>query len=113
MFLDDLHGAGLCHRDIRLDNIVRCSNTYMVIDLELAASADKLVFWSSSALPPDVDARVRGFHFMDDLWQLGKMIRQIEVYHDAITHSIFELAERLVGRHIKTAAEALESLGSL
>lgn len=86
----------------------------MVIDLELAARNDQFVFWTSRALPPDVAARARGFNFLDDLWQLGMMIRGTENdQQDAINRQIYELAEGLVQRTLNSAADALGSLAHL
>ena len=114
-FLEDFHSAGFCHRDIRLDNVIRCSDTYVVIDLELAARADQPVFWRSDALPFDVAARSRVYGQLDDLWQLGKLIRRVElaVAEDAVASQIRHLASRLVQRDVPSARAALEALQHL
>jgi serine/threonine protein kinase len=111
--LEDLHRADYCHRDIRLDNIMRCANTYVVIDLELAARADQHVFWRSDALPPEVAAGARVFGQLDDLWQLGKLSLGVELVEDGVLRRIHHLARRLVQRDVPSAREALEALQCL
>lgn len=80
-FLEGLHGAGFCHRDIRVDNVIRCDRVYKVIDLELADFSGQRVFWESDALPPS--AKTGPYVFAHDLWQVGSMIdvllREVDV----------------------------------
>lgn len=111
-FLRDLHAAGFCHRDLRQDNIIRCGSTFRVIDMEMAARIDRPVFWDSTSLPADI--KDRGFRADDDLWQLGRMILNVDPPRpDPRVAAIHSLAERLVQRNLVTADEALATLAEI
>lgn len=111
----DFHDAGYCHRDIRLDNVVRCFNRYLVIDLEVAGPLGERVFWHSNTLPPDVAAGTRGFDPLDDLWQLGNLIRRVELAgaQDGVARQVYDMAGRLLQRDIPSATAALNVLSDL
>ena len=114
LFLQALHEAGFCHRDIRIDNVIRCAGAYTVIDLELAAANNQPVFWASAALPEGVSPAGRAYVHTDDLWQLGRMIlRLVGVGADERSIAIRRVAEDLVDGRVASARDALQLVSQI
>ena len=43
-----IHGYGFVHRDIRLDNFLKVTDGWLLIDWELAGRADQMVWWKGT-----------------------------------------------------------------
>ncbi|CAL8466425.1 g5961 [Coccomyxa elongata] len=80
--LRPLHEAGYVHRDIRMDNIVRYFQQWILIDWELAGRVDQTVWWEGNCnlLPDPVRLRQHPYTAQTDLWQVGKLIISQQVF---------------------------------
>ncbi|BDA48582.1 probable crinkler effector protein 8 [Coccomyxa sp. Obi] len=98
-----LHEAGYVHRDIRVDNIVKYFQQWVLIDWELAGRVDQDVWWEGSALPEPVRLHQRPYTVKTDLWQVGKlmMTQQVVASREA---KLF--AQKLVNGDFQSAAQA-------
>lgn len=68
--LVQLHAHGLVHRDIRIANVVRAGGEWVLIDWELAGTADQLLPFDIARVPEPVRSKTRPYTFKDDLWQV-------------------------------------------
>ncbi|CAL8466510.1 g6046 [Coccomyxa elongata] len=78
--LRPLHEAGYVHRDIRMDNIVKYFQQWLLIDWELAGRVDQLVWWEGKLLPEPVRLHQHPYTIQTDLWQVGKLILSQQVF---------------------------------
>ena len=66
-----LHREGLVHRDLRLPNVYRFGDSWLVSDWELAAPAGLQVPYKIKRLPEDVKSGREVYTYRHDLWQVG------------------------------------------
>lgn len=69
-----LHALGLCHRDIRRDNIIWYKGEWLLIDWELAGPADEKLPYRIKRVPDEVAARVQPYTKQCDLWQVRRLL---------------------------------------
>ena len=101
--LSDLHANKICHRDIRMANILRSGKDWILIDFELAGKDGDDVFWSSSTL-----LLGSKYHTELDLQQLGRVV--------ANRHpkgGLWKLGQDLSCGNIRSVTEALAALDVL
>lgn len=72
--LAPVHAAGFVHRDIRLDNIVKGPNGWVLLDWELAGRQGQHVWWTGKMLPPAVKSGSELYTCKTDLWQVGQLV---------------------------------------
>lgn len=72
--LKPVHAAGFVHRDIRLDNVVKGPNGWLLIDWELAGRENQYVWWTGLVLPPAIRAGRELYTCKTDLWQIGQLV---------------------------------------
>jgi len=107
--LRHIHEHDFVHRDIRLDNVVKVMDGWLLIDWELAGRANEIVWWEGKLLPDLVKHRLEPYTCKTDLWQLGMLIRTTAVSADV---AITSFADRLLAGDFATAAIAQASLWS-
>lgn len=100
--LAPVHAAGFVHRDIRLDNVVKGPNGWVLLDWELAGRENQYVWWTGQILPPAVRAGHEWYTCKTDLWQIGQLV---------LTHAIPSVgsvvyAHQLMSGHATSAALA-------
>ncbi|DBA79689.1 TPA: hypothetical protein ACH3X1_008362 [Trebouxia sp. C0004] len=105
--LKHIHEYGFVHRDIRLDNVVKGTNGWLLIDWELAGRTNQIVWWEGKLLPDGVKHRSEPFTVKTYLWQLGMLIKTAAVCADVATTSF---ADHLLAGNFATAAIAQASL---
>ena len=105
--LKHIHESGFVHRDVRLDNVVKATNGWLLIDWELAGRTNQIVWWEAKLLPDGVKQRLEPYTCKTDLWQLGMLIKTAAVSVDV---AITSFAERLLAGDFATAAIAQASL---
>ncbi|DBB07141.1 TPA: hypothetical protein ACH3X1_011712 [Trebouxia sp. C0004] len=105
--LKHVHQHDFVHRDIRLDNVLRVNDGWLLIDWELAGRTNQLVWWEGKLLPDAVKHRTEPFTCKTDLWQLGMLIKTATVCADV---AITSFADRLLAGEFTTAALAQASL---
>jgi len=105
--LKHIHEHDFVHRDIRLDNVIKVTNGWLLIDWELAGRTNQLVWWEGRLLPDAVRHRIESYTCMTDLWQLGMLIKTAAVCADV---TITSFADRLLDGGFATAALAQASL---
>ncbi len=105
--LKHIHEHDFVHRDIRLDNVVRVTNGWLLIDWELAGRTNQLVWWEGKLLPDGVKHRIEPYTCKTDLWQLGMLIKTAAVCADVV---ITSFADHLLAGEFATAALAQASL---
>lgn len=93
----DLHEHGICHRDIRMANILRAPSEWILIDFELAGRAGECVFWNSRSL-------MRGSQYREDQ-DLKQLAGVIEAFPSIAGPSLLQFAGEL--RKMESAAQAL------
>ena len=91
------------HRDIRLDNVVKAMDGWLLIDWELAGRANQIVWWEGKLLPDLVKHRLEPYTCKTYLW----LIRTTAVSADV---AITSFADRLLAGDFATAAIAQASL---
>lgn len=105
--LKHVHMHDFVHRDIRLDNVLRVNNGWLLIDWELAGKTNQLVWWEAKLLPDAVKHRIEPYTSKTDLWQLGMLIKTAAVCADV---AITSFADRLLAGEFPNAASAQASL---
>jgi len=105
--LKHIHEYGFVHRDVRLDNVVRATNGWLLIDWELAGRTNQIVWWEGKLLPDGVKHRLEPYTCKTDLWQLGMLIKTAAVSADV---AITSFADHLLAGDFATAAIAQASL---
>jgi len=105
--LKHIHEYDFVHRDICLDNVVRATNGWVLIDWELAGRANQFVWWEGKLLPDGVKHRLEPYTCRTDLWQLGMLIRIAAV---SAAVAIASFADHLLAGDFATAAIAQASL---
>jgi serine/threonine protein kinase len=105
--LKHIHEHDFVHRDIRLNNVVRVTNGWLLIDWELAGRTKQLVWWEGKLLPDGVKHRIEPYTCKTDLWQLGMLIKTAAVCADV---AITSFADLLLAGGFATAALAQASL---
>ena len=101
--LKHIHEHDCVHRNIRLDNVIKVTNGWLLIDWELAGRTNQLVWWEGRLLPDAVRHRIEPYTCMTDLWQLGMLIKTAAVCADV---AITSFADRLLDGGFATAALA-------
>lgn len=105
--LQHIHEYGFVHRDIRLDNVVKATNGWLLIDWELAGRTNQIVWWEGKMLPDEVKHRSEPFTVKTDLWQLGMLIKTAAICADV---AITSFADHLLAGNFATAAIAQATL---
>jgi len=82
-----LHEHGICHRDIRMANILRAPSEWILIDFELAGRAGDRVFWNSRSL-------MRGSQYRKDQ-DLKQLAGVIEALSSIAGPSLLQFASEL------------------
>ncbi len=108
--LEHIHECDFVHRDIRLDNVVKMTNGWLLIDWELAGRTNQNVWWEGKLLPDGVKHRLEPYTCKTDLWQLGMLIRTAAVSADV---AVTSFADQLLAGEFATAAIAQASLWSV
>ena len=86
--LKHIHEYGFVHRDVRLDNVIRATNSWLLIDWELVGRTNQIVWWQGKLLSDGVKHRLEPYTGKTNLWQIGKLIKIAAVSADvAITTS--------------------------
>ena len=98
-----LHAAGYVHRDIRMDNIVKYFERWLLIDWELAGRVDQEVWWEGKLLPDPVRLRQHPYTVQIDLWQVGMLIISQE---NVASPAAKQFAQKLVSYEFQSAAQA-------
>ena len=98
-----LHEAGYVHRDIRMDNIVKYFQQWLLIDWELAGQVDQPVWWDGKYLPDPVRLGQHRYSVKTDLWQVGKLIM---TQQQVASPAALLFAQQLVNGIFQSAAEA-------
>ena len=106
--LEALHGADIVHRDVRLANIIRCHDRWVLIDPELAGRAGDRVWFDSKWLPERFRSLEDGYLPGHDLWMVGKIIASSYPSNVAIC----AFGEQLQAYVYVTAAEAIANIWS-
>ena len=101
--LKHIHEYGFVHRNIRLDNVVKGPDGWLLIEWELAGRANHIVWWEGRLLPDGVKHRLEPFTVQTDLWQLGMLTKTAAVCADVATTSF---ADHLLAGSFATAAIA-------
>ncbi|DBA74106.1 TPA: hypothetical protein ACH3X1_010914 [Trebouxia sp. C0004] len=99
--LQHIHAYGFVHRDIRLDNVVKATNSWLLIDWELAGRTNQIVWWEGKMLPDGVKHRSEPFTVKTDLWQLGMLIKSAAICADV---AITSFADHLLAGNILSNA---------
>ena len=100
-----MHGKGLVHRDIRLDNIVQHYGQWILIDWELAAPVGAEVWWSATVTPPGI--QMGGpWTFAADLWQIARIIQSCSPMDPPSQR----IAQGLIDGKLPSARDALAAL---
>lgn len=102
-----VHQHDFVHRDIRLDNVFRVNDGWILIDWELAGKANQLVWWEGDLLPDAVKHRNQPYTCKTDLWQLGMLIKTAAICADA---AVTSFADHLLAGEFATAALAMASI---
>ena len=90
-----------------MDNLVHGPTGWVLIDWELAALAGQHVFWTSTYLPPEVNAGQVPYTAACDLWQVGRIIQR----HKALSSEAMKhFAEQLTSKHFQVAEHALQAM---
>lgn len=97
-----VHAAGFVHRDIRLDNVVRGPNGWVLLDWELAGRENQYVWWTGQLLPPAIRAGHELYTCKTDLWQIGQLV----LAHAIPSVGSAAYAHRLMSGHATSAALA-------
>lgn len=105
--LTALHTNNRVHRDIRMDNLVHGPAGWILIDWELAGLAGQHVFWSSTYLPPEVNAGQMPYTTTCDLLQVGRIIQQ---YSALSSEAMKHIADQLTSKHFMCAEHALHAM---
>ncbi len=105
--LNHIHEYDFVHRDIRLENVVKATTGWVLIDWELAGRTNQFVWWEGNLLPDGVKHRLEPYTCKTDLWQLGMLIRNAAVSADV---AIASFADHLLDGDFVTAAIAQASL---
>lgn len=105
-----IHGYGFVHRDIRLDNVLKVTDGWLLIDWELAGRADQMVWWKGTMLLEVVLHKVEPYTCKTDLWQLGMLIKTLLATADLVVTSF---ADKLLAGNFASAAHAQASMWSL
>lgn len=100
--LTPVHAAGFVHRDIRLDNVVKGPDGWVLLDWELAGRENQHVWWTNQILPPAIRAGLELYTCQTVLWQIGQLV---------LTHAIpsagsAAYAHHLMSGHVTSAALA-------
>ncbi|DBA94012.1 TPA: hypothetical protein ACH3X1_001664 [Trebouxia sp. C0004] len=100
--LAPVHAAGFVHRDIRLDNVVKGPDGWVLLDWELAGRENQRVWWTGQSLPPAIRAGFELYTCQTDLWQIGQLV---------LTHAIPSVgsaayAHQLMSGQVTSAALA-------
>ena len=104
--LKGIHDHEFVHRDIRLENVVKVSNGWLLIDWELASRANQVVWWEGKILPDLVKDKVQPYTCKTDMWQLG-MLNKAAAISDL---AVMSFAIQLLAGHFECAASAHASL---
>eukprot|EP00611_Tribonema_gayanum_P032689 TRINITY_DN987_c0_g1_i1.p1 TRINITY_DN987_c0_g1~~TRINITY_DN987_c0_g1_i1.p1 ORF type:complete len:236 (-),score=32.67 TRINITY_DN987_c0_g1_i1:165-872(-) len=107
--LSAVHSEGFVHRDVRADNILLSSTSFVLIDWELAGRVDDAVFWQprSEHVPPGVRQGSKWQTWMD-LWQLGRVLEApVSMLSSAAAR---DYITKLCNGHFSSAEVALQSL---
>eukprot|EP00026_Physarum_polycephalum_P005219 Phypoly_transcript_05249.p1 GENE.Phypoly_transcript_05249~~Phypoly_transcript_05249.p1 ORF type:complete len:509 (+),score=29.36 Phypoly_transcript_05249:166-1692(+) len=117
--LEDLHKKNICHRDIRLPNVLfnNITGKYCLIDFECADVADRFIFWKGQPrfYVCPVYMKKQTYTFVDDLFQVGTLIGRVLLMRDGTQWAQHELvgwdsfADTLRARQL-TATDALAAL---
>lgn len=107
--LSHIHEYGFVHRDICLNNVVKGIDGWVLIDWELAGSANQLVWWEGRLLPDLVKRRLELYTCKTDLWQLGMLIKTAIVIDDV---ALTPFADQLLAGRFANATLAQASLWS-
>ena len=101
--LRTLHEAGYVHRDVRMDNVIKYFDQWVLIDWELAGRVDQFVWWNAKVLPDPVKLREQPYTVKSDLWQLGKLIMS---HYRTLSPAVSLFAQQLVKGDFQSAAQA-------
>jgi serine/threonine protein kinase len=104
-----LHDRGIVHRDIRRENIVRSTESWVLIDWEMAGPADEKVWWRSQGLPDSVRHGDQPYTRKADLWQVGKLLLSTMVRPSRLEG----LANSLIEGSIESATDCLDVVAKL
>ena len=100
--LAPVHAAGFVHRDIRLDNVVKGPDGWVLLDWELAGRIDQRVWWTGQMLPPAIKARSESYTCKTDLWQIGQLV----LTHATPSAGSAAYAHQLMAGHLTSATMA-------
>jgi serine/threonine protein kinase len=104
--LGALHGAGIVHRDVRMANVIKCHDRWVLIDVDLAGRAGEHVWFDSTWLPSRVRSREDGFLPIHDLWMVGKL----KASSCVASSPACAFGKRLRESEYGTAAEAIANI---
>ena len=105
--LKHIHESDFVHRDICLDNVVRATNGWLLIDWALAGRTNQIVWWEGKLLPEGVKHKLEPYTCKTVLWQLGMLVKTAAVSADV---AIISFADHLLAGGFATAAIAEASL---
>ena len=105
-----IHGYGVVHRDICLNNVMKVTDGWLLIDWELAGRANQTVWWTRMMLPDMVLHKVEPYTCKTDLWQLGMLIKSSAATEDV---AVTSFADKLLAGDFASAAHAQASMWSL
>ncbi len=70
------HAHGYVHGDVRIDNVVKYYEDWILLDWELAGESGLYAWWEGKVLPEDVRTQRAPYTCQTDLWQLGVLIKR-------------------------------------
>lgn len=100
--LAPVHAAGFVHRDVRLDNVVKGPDGWVLIDWDLAGRENQYVWWTGQTLPPAVRAGTETYTCKTDIWQIGQLV----LSHAFPSASSAAYADKLMSGQVTSAAMA-------
>ena len=81
-----------------MDSLVHGPTGWVLVEWELAALAGQHVFWSSTYLPPEVNAGQMPYTAACGLWQVGRIIEQYNSY-SLSSEAMKHFANQLTSKH--------------
>ncbi len=105
--LVDVHSYDFVHRDIRIENLIRVNDGWLLIDWELAGKANQNVWWEGKLLPDSVRYHLAPYTIQTDLWQVGNLIKA-EAISSVV--AIDNFAEQLLAGSFSSARAALAAM---
>ena len=100
------HARGYIHGDVRIDNVVKYFDEWILLDWEVAGKSGALVWWRGQELPMDVKAHRAPYTCQTDLWQIGKLIQRQPAAGDAARR----FADQLLAGELESVDDAEQQL---